>query len=225
MGTLPRHSLVPELPFSSVQIDLCGPFKTKTKRVYIMLYVCMFSKALAVELVENYSSQAAVIALKKHFSRRNLPHTIYSDRGTQLVKARDLIYADYNKVSDKGMSQAQVNTFETNFPQITWRLIPPGAAHRVGTVESMVKLVKRSLRYISVNHISVFEFDLVIQNIASIINNRPLGFIASSEEILCPNQLLLGRSFSDTLPPEVKEAGEIIKMNNYGKELVKSWFA
>ena len=216
--------MVPALPFSSVQIDLCGPFKTKQKKVYLLLYICIFSKALGLEIVENYSSQAVITGLQKHFSRRNLPHTICSDRGSQLVKAREIISTDCHKSNNEGLSRAQTSALETKYPQITWNLVPPGAHHRVGSVESMVKLVKRSLRYLSISHLNIFEFDLIVQNIAAIVNNRPLGFNVSSEDIICPNQLLLGRAYSDCLPPDINEPGNIVIMRENTKAIVKSWF-
>ena len=91
-----------------------------------------------------------------------------------------------------GLSRAQTSALENKWPQITWNLIPAGAHHRVGSIEAMVKMVKRSLRYLAISKLTNLEFDLTIQNIAAVVNNRPLAFNLSSEEIISPNQILLG---------------------------------
>ena len=67
---------------------------------------------------------------------------------------------------------------------------------------------------------------MVVQNIASTINNRPLAFNLSSEEILSPNQILLGRAFSENLPPEVNEPVSYSMMSSnikkYHTDLVRT---
>ena len=88
----------------------------------------------------------------------------------------------------------------------------------------MVKMVKRSLRYIAVSRLTNLEFDLTIQNIAAVINNRPLAFNLSSEQVISPNQILLGRAFSDSLPPEGNEPASIAMMSYNTKAIVQSWF-
>ena len=66
----------------------------------------------------------------------------------------------------------------------------------------MVKATKRSLRYLSTSSLTLLEFDAAIKNIASTINNRPLGFNVNEDDVLTPNQLLLGRNFDPIHPPE-----------------------
>ena len=59
----------------------------------------------------------------------------------------------------------------------------------------MVKATKRSLCYHPTSTLLLLEFDAAIKNIASTINNCPLGFDISEDEVLTPNQLLLGRNY------------------------------
>ena len=81
-------------------------------------------------------------------------------------------------------------------------VIPYAAPHRISVAESMVKVTKRSLHYLPTSSLSILEFDAVLKNIASTIYNRPLGFNTSEDQVLTPNQLLLGRNYDVTLPPE-----------------------
>ena len=186
--------------------------------------MCIFTKALAVEIVENFSSQAVLTALGKHIARRNFPHTIYSDQGTQFVKVWDILLTGCHKAEFRALSHAQTAALERKWPQITWNLVPPGAHHRVGSIESMVKMVKQSLQYIAVSRLTKLEFDLTVQKIAAVINNRPLAFNLSSEQVISPNQILLGRAFSDSLPPEGNEPASIAMMSYNTKAIVQSWF-
>ena len=85
-------------------------------------------------------------------------------------------------------------------------------------------MVKWSLRYIAVSRLTNLEFDLTVQNIAAVINNRPLAFNLSSEQVISPNQILLGQAFSDSLPPEGNEPASIEMMSHNTKAIVQSWF-
>ena len=76
-----------------------------------------------------------------------------------------------------------------------------------------MKMVKRSLRYLAVSRLTNLEFDLTVQNIAAVVNNRPLAFNLSSEQVISPNQILLGRAFSDSLPPDGNKPASIAMMS------------
>ena len=99
--------MTPSLPFTNIQLDLCGPFKTRQKdKLYLLLYACMYSKALAIEIVENYSAKAVLTALSKHIARHNYPHTIVSDQGSQLKKCREMVFSNCHDVEFGQLSQA-----------------------------------------------------------------------------------------------------------------------
>ena len=81
------------------------------------------------------------------------------------------MFAGCHKSEFGGLSRAQTSALERKWPQITWNLIPAGAHYRIGTIESMVKMVKRSLWYLAVSRLTNLEFDLTVQNIAAVVNN------------------------------------------------------
>ena len=88
----------------------------------------------------------------------------------------------------------------------------------------MVKTLKRSLRYIPTSTLSIMEFHCVLTQIASTVNNRPLGYLTSEDSILTPNQLILGRNYDTTHPmvpgPEVNIAFMLPHIRN----IISNWF-
>ena len=71
-------------PFLKVSADVAGPYIIKLSpkvntMVWVLLYLCDVSKALHLELVENYSGPAMVTALKSVFAIRNCPSQISTD--------------------------------------------------------------------------------------------------------------------------------------------------
>ena len=68
------------------------------------------------------------------------------------------------------------------------------------------------------------EFDAAIKNIASTINNRPLGFNVNEDDVLTPNQLLLGRNFDPVHPPEPVLESNIAVLLPHVRAIVSSWF-
>merc|ERR1712105_543210 len=135
------------------------------------------------------------------------------DAGKNVTKSRKTII----ELLESSFSGKDIEEIQATWLQITWCVIPPDAPHRLGGAESMVKATKRSLRYLPTSSLTLLEFDAAIKNIASTINNRPLGFNVSEDDVLTPNQLLLGRNYDPVHPPNgVIEANITV--------LLPSWF-
>ena len=81
-------------PFSNVTADLVGPFwiKYKKRKTWVLNYFCNISKALHLQLVENYSVKAVPNPLNTVFRVRNLSNTIVRDAGRNITKTRKLIH-------------------------------------------------------------------------------------------------------------------------------------
>ena len=89
---------------------------------------------------------------------------------------------------------------------------------------SLTLTTKRSLRYLPISSLTLLEFDAAIKNIVSTINNRPLGFNTNEDEVLTPNQLLLGRNFDPIHPPEPVLEAHITVLLPHVRAIVSSWF-
>ena len=83
--------------------DLSGPFRIKyrERKTWILIYLCNVSKALHLQLVENYSAKAVTTALTTVFGIRNLPNHITTDAGTNVSKSRKLILESPKRIWKK----------------------------------------------------------------------------------------------------------------------------
>lgn len=148
MGQLPADRVKISRSFSKVGIDYCGPFfvrdsvrrNSKQYKAYVAIFVCIATKAVHIELVEDMTTEAFIGSLKRFIARRGLPSDIYSDNGRNFVGAEREIrqmFADpesekrIQKVTSKG---------------ITWHFIPPRALHFGGLWEAAVKAMKNHLK-------------------------------------------------------------------------------
>ena len=101
---------------------------------------------------------------------------------------------------------------------------PLDAPHRLGGAKNIVKATKRSLRYLPTSSLSLLEFDAALKNIASTINIRPLGFNINEDEVLTPNQLLLGRNFDPIHPLNPVIETNIAVLLPHVRAIVSPWF-
>ena len=155
--------------------------------------------------MENYSAKAVTTALTTVFEIRNLPNHITMDAGKNVSKSRKLILELFHT----GFSRKDLEQIQATWPQIKWTIIPPDAPHRLGGAEAMVKATKRSLRCLPTSSLTLLEFNAAIKDITSNINNCPLGFDMSEDEVLTPNQLLLGHNYDPVYPPAPVLEGNI----------------
>ena len=88
----------------------------------------------------------------------------------------------------------------------------------------MVKASKRTLRYFPNSSLTLLKFDAAIKNIASTINNQPLWFNTNMDEVLTPNQLLIGRNFNPIHPPEPVLGTNITVLLPHIRAIKFSWF-
>ncbi|GFY50100.1 integrase catalytic domain-containing protein [Trichonephila inaurata madagascariensis] len=67
-------------PFSVVGIDFGGPLYTKDEnKHYIVLFTCVVTRALHLELVNNLTTEMFLLALRRFISRRGLCSKILTD--------------------------------------------------------------------------------------------------------------------------------------------------
>ena len=91
MGPLPEERLKPSPAFFFTALDLFGPIfirdtvKRRTKgKAYGVILNCMTTRAIYLDLIEGYSTQAFVDGFRRFISIRGCPSVIYSDCGSQL---------------------------------------------------------------------------------------------------------------------------------------------
>ncbi|XP_062713741.1 uncharacterized protein LOC134290591 [Aedes albopictus] len=118
MGDLPIARCDKAPAFVKVGVDFAGPMLIKQRgrkapplKGYVSVFVCMVTKGIHLEVVEDLSADAFIAAFQRFISRRGVPEQIFSDNGTNFEVTELKIFEFY---------QAR---------QIEWKMIPPNAPH------------------------------------------------------------------------------------------------
>ena len=115
--------------------------KYRERKTWILIYLCNVTKALHLQIIENYSAKAVTTALNTVFGVRNLPNKITTDAGKNVIKSRKIVLESLQS----SFSRRDLDEIQANWPQITWSIIPPDAPHCIGGAEVMVKAKHTSL--------------------------------------------------------------------------------
>ena len=199
MGQLPEQRLLPTPAFQNTGIDYFGPFPIKgevnkrtTGKGYGVIFSCLASRAIHIELANDYSTQGFLIVLRRFASIRGYPRFIISDPGSQLVGASLEL-----KRAIRGLSEDELKRFGCE-KGLEWKFTPADAPWQNGATEALIKSVKKVLQIvIGEQRLSFAELMTVFYEVANTVNERPIGSIKDDNtSYLCPNQLLLGRSSS-----------------------------
>jgi len=93
MADLPRRRVIPARPFLHTGVDYAGPILLRSTRgrghrahkAFIVVFVCLSSKAVHLEVVSDYTVEAFLAALRRFTSCRGLCRSLLSDCGTNLL--------------------------------------------------------------------------------------------------------------------------------------------
>ncbi|XP_071944711.1 uncharacterized protein [Antedon mediterranea] len=138
MADLPLDRITPSPPFTSVGIDVFGPWNVTSRRTrggsanskrWAVIFSCMSTRAVHIEVLETMTASSLINALRRFFALRGPARIIQSDRGTNFVGAvREL--------------NLQIGTHDVkNFLQskgCKWIFNPPHSSHMGGAWERMI---------------------------------------------------------------------------------------
>ncbi|XP_029055098.2 uncharacterized protein LOC114882376 [Osmia bicornis bicornis] len=208
MGELPKARVTPSRPFVHTGVDYAGPFHAtcsatrgqKSHKVYVALFVCLSTRAIHLELVNDYTSNGFIAAFKRFSARRGLPSVMYSDNGTNFQGAeRELSRAFYALTRDSNLKSWLATD------KISWKFIPPSAPHFGGLWEAGVKAMKHHFKRIVGSHtLSLEEFSTLLAQIESCLNSRPISPLTDDPNdlsSLTPGHFLVGRPLN-SMPEE-----------------------
>lgn len=100
MGSLPMaRTKVVSKAFTCTGVDLCGPIHLKlmkargmsTQKGYIVIFVCLSTRAIHIEIVTDLTSEAFIASFKRFIGRRGNVAHLYSDNGTNFVGANNIL--------------------------------------------------------------------------------------------------------------------------------------
>ena len=191
MSDLPLSRVTPEPPFTRARVDYAGPVavrlsKTRgrgTLKEYVAIFVCMVTRAIHLEIVEDYSSEAFINAFHRFTLRRRHCSQLFSDNGTNFVGAdrqlRDMFTESSEYYKQNVFSLAKSSTF--------WHFIPPASPDFGGLREAAVRSMKLHLRRVIGDQILTFvEYSTLLCKIEACLNSRPLIPLADDASELEP---------------------------------------
>ncbi|XP_076664979.1 uncharacterized protein LOC143367238 [Andrena cerasifolii] len=213
MGDLPAVRVTPTRPFLHVGVDYAGPLTLlmargrgqRTHKGYIALFVCLSTRAVHLELVSDYSTEAFLAALRRFTSRRGFCTVIQSDQGTTFVgAAREL------QGMLEHLNSGQDAVHSTLLRQGTeWRFNPPAAPHFGGLWEAAVKSTKYHLRrVIGDQHLTFEEMTTLLHQIEACLNSRPLQQMTDDPgdlATLTPGHFLIGEALLSLPDPTIED--------------------
>lgn len=192
MGNLPKVRLMArEKIFSYVGIDCFGPLfvtvgRSRQKR-YGLICVCMVTRAIHLELLEDMSSGSFIRGLRNFMLRRGAVKEIYSDNGTNFKGAEIELKQAASAI------EYELGTIAAEYG-IEWHFNPPGSPHFGGIWERLIQIVKKCL------YDCLKEESPRLETLRSalieaeyVVNSRPLTHNPVEhidEEPLTPNNLL-----------------------------------
>ena len=219
MAPLPTARLIMSPTFYEISIDLAGPYEIKdsvkqrtTKKVWGLVLNCVATRAVHIDLTEDYGMDSVIQTLTRFISIRGCPSRITSDKGSQLQAASEDLqrWASRNK--------------------IRWNTVPAEGQHQNGLSESLIKSIKRTLSHVAGNTRLTFSgLQTVFFQVATLINARPIGIVSGSDPTcpspITPNHLLLGRSTPEVVQGPFNNDASPTRRYRFIQSLVDDWWA
>ena len=191
-SSLPASRVNLSVPFAHTGVDYTGHLWVKDKsgvkvKVYILIFTCFNTRAVYLEAVDAMSTAEFILAFVRFVNRYGIPSVVYSDNAKSFVQAGSIIELLLTS-----------SEFEEKFriASIGHKTIPIYAAWYGATWERLIKTVKHCLFKVLGRSIPTLpEFVTFLSDIQKILNNRPLTYRSSENEIdiITPNHFLVGR--------------------------------
>ena len=231
MAPLPDSRLSMSPPFDVTSLDLFGPMEIRdtvkqrvSKKVWGVIFNCASTRAMYLDLTEDYSTDAILVTLRRFVSIRGCPTEMISDQGSQLISAAK----DIAELVEDWNWQPIATWAATN--RMKWTVVPAEGQHQNGLSESLIKSVKRTIEHKVKPHskISFSQLQMMLFEIANLLNSRPISVITGSDpdepEPLTPNHLLLGRATGEVPQGPFDGSKSTTKRYQFIQQLITEWW-
>merc|ERR1712002_757942 len=172
--------------------------KNPARKVWVLVIICLYSKACTMVLMRDYSAEAFKMSMTSHFFRYGRPCVLTADNGSQIrasaadgtqVQSGQTLRALSGATScDLALEKSEPGIYDWAsgargfFKDTLIFLAPTEAQHRSGSIEAHVKLMKNmlrsSMRCIKKQSLhpfsSIFQLDLILSKITGLLNSRPI---------------------------------------------------
>ena len=148
MGQIPNLRVATGFPaFSNTAMDMFGPVQIKLcrktlKEAQVIIFACMTSRAIHLELVTDKTSDAFLMAFRRFAYLRGYPSVCWSDHGTNFVGAQSYLKETTQNWDIPRVKSVLSDKFGCEF---RWEWNTPHASHQNGVVETLIKSVRQAL--------------------------------------------------------------------------------
>ena len=120
---LPKDRLNESVPFTVTGVDYTGALHVISPdrldmKVYICLFTCASTRAVHLEIVNDLSEAAFLLAFRRFTSRKSIPKVMLSDNGSTFVAAAETLRR-FTQSTEVNRTLQQYGT--------TWKFIPKRA--------------------------------------------------------------------------------------------------
>ena len=166
----------PAVPFRSIFVDYCGPFKVKLHeedaQVWILVITCLWSRAINLKICRDMSRETFCRAFQLHCFEYGLPEICRSDLGSQIVAGGKVIQ-DFLRDAETRKYLAQFKVMSG----VRFEQFDKGHSELGSLVESCVKMTKRLLWGAIKNvKLDFFDFEFFVMKTVHLVNRRPIAF-------------------------------------------------
>lgn len=209
MGDLPRNRVTGIRAFINCGVDYAGPIAVRTTKGrgykstkgYIAVFICLATKAIHLECASDMTAETFLAAFRRFTARRGTVANMYSDNGTNFVKANTLLQCKSRDEEDE-FNNTVFSAIRKTGTQ--WHFIPPASPNFGGLWEAGVKSVKTHMKKsIGDSTLTFEELSTLLYQIEATLNSRPLCALsadANDTAVLTPGHFLIGEPLLS--PPE-----------------------
>lgn len=214
LGDLPIEKLcVDHSAFTNVMIDMAGPFMIKTRKTrneatlkrYLLVVICLTTRAMHIEIMNDASSDSFIKALLITFELRGYPRKIICDRGTNFIGADNSLKKLLNEHNQERLS----NGLTPHKFAFEFQFNPANSPHMQGSVERLIgnlKTAMNKMKKLMSEWSGNFDeptFRFLVVSIVGMMNNRPLCTvqIKGTTSFLTPNSFIMNRENNSLCPP------------------------
>ncbi|KAL1259106.1 hypothetical protein QQF64_009683 [Cirrhinus molitorella] len=219
MSDLPAERLQIDPPFSYAGMDMFGPWEVSVRRTrgghasskrWAVLFTCLCTRAVHIEVVEEMSSSSFINALRRFFSLRGPAKQLRSDCGTNFIGA-------CNEMGISVPGRDSVQEFLQD-QKCTWIFNPPHSSHMGGVWERMIGVARRILDSMLLQagrvRLTHEVLTTLMAEVTAIMNAQPLIPVSSDPEnpyILTLSMLLTQKTDSHFSPLSDINEGNMFK--------------
>ena len=231
MGQIPNLSVAAGFPaFSNTATDMFRPVQIKLgrktlKEAQVIIFACMTSCAIHLELVTDKTSDAFLMGLQWFACLHGHQNVCWSDHGTNFVGAQGYLKGITQNWDIPGVKSVLSDKFSC---KLRWEWNTPHASHQKGVVETLIKSVRQAFNATCKNQAySEEQWRTILSEITYMVNG-PLLYPSSDDTweapLIIPNDLLLGHYNPRPQPEEKTNPRQLFRsMQNRVADFWRSW--